>query len=73
MDNILINVELGKYFRKIYGGVTEYEQRSGCDEEYQQALDYINREEPDPSDFYDDEEDGGDDVSDCAGFAGSHS
>ena len=30
------------------------------DEEYQQALDYINREEPDPSDFYDDEEDGGD-------------
>ena len=30
------------------------------DEDYQQAIDYINREEPDPSDFYDDEEDGGD-------------
>ena len=33
------------------------------DEEYQREIDYINREEPDPSDFYDDEEDGGDDVS----------
>ena len=30
------------------------------DEEYQREIDYINREEPDPSDFYDDEEDGGD-------------
>jgi hypothetical protein len=33
------------------------------DEEYQREIDYINRDEPDPSDFYDDEEDGGDDVS----------
>ena len=30
------------------------------DEEYQREIDYINREEPDPSDFFDDEDDGGD-------------